>query len=543
MLAEARPIRTRLALSIALGACAIGAGIGLLSTSGYLISKAALAPPVLSLGVAIAGVRFFGISRGVFRYFERLVSHDAAFRFLARLRVAFYERIEPLVPSGLGTTKSGDLLSRFVSDVDSLQFLFLRALAPPLVALAAAVVAVAVAVAVLPSAGLVLAVGLLGGGIVASLITAFASAASARREAPARAELANEIVDLLTASPELVAFGRVEHQLARVEQTEKRVNDLGAWNARIASLGEAVVTLAAGLTLVATLAIAAPAVRDGTLAGVWLGMLALLVLASFEGVRALPLAAQHLSTSAKAAERLYELVDRAPPVADPERSRSLPAAALLSLEGARLRYDERGPWVLDGVDLTLEPGKKIALTGPSGAGKTTIASVLVRFRDLDGGRATLDGHDLRDYAQDDLRRLVALAGQDAHLFSTTIRENVRFARPEASDEEIARALARAGAWEWVDSLPEGLDTYVGERGDQVSGGQRQRIALARAFLSGARLLILDEPIAHLDRRTAEAVMDDLLRAAGDAGLLVITHDPLALERFDRVLRLENGRIV
>jgi ABC-type multidrug transport system fused ATPase/permease subunit len=199
--------------------------------------------------------------------------------------------------------------------------------------------------------------------------------------------------------------------------------------------------------------------------------------------------------------------------------------------------------VLDGVDLTLEPGKKIALTGPSGAGKTTIASVLVRFRDLDGGRATLDGHDLRDYAQDDLRRLVALAGQDAHLFSTTIRENVRFARPEASDEEIARALAHAGAWEWVDSLPEGLDTYVGERGDQVSGGQRQRIALARAFLSGARLLILDEPIAHLDRRTAEVVMDDLFRAAGDAGLLVITHDPLALERFDRVLRLENGRIV
>jgi ABC-type transport system involved in cytochrome bd biosynthesis fused ATPase/permease subunit len=272
-------------------------------------------------------------------------------------------------------------------------------------------------------------------------------------------------------------------------------------------------------------------------------MLALLALSSFEAVRPLPVAAQQSGAVASAAERLYELSDRPAPVHEPLRPLPLPETGVLRLEQARFRYDERGPWVLDGASLELGPGRRLALVGKSGAGKTTIANILVRFLELDGGRATLDGHDLRDYAQDDVRRLVALADQDAHLFSTTIRENVRFARPGASDEEIATALRRAGIWEWISSLPAGLDTYVGETGDQVSGGQRRRIALARAFLSGARLLILDEPTAHLDRATAEAVMNDLFSASGDAGLLVITHDEVALERFDQVLRLENGRII
>jgi ABC-type multidrug transport system fused ATPase/permease subunit len=184
----------------------------------------------------------------------------------------------------------------------------------------------------------------------------------------------------------------------------------------------------------------------------------------------------------------------------------------------------------------------VALVGPSGAGKTTLASVLVRFRDLDEGRVTLDGRKLREYAQDDVRRAVALAGQEAHLFATTIRENVKLAKPAASDAEIEAALRRARVWDWVASLPEGLDTEVGEEGARVSGGQRQRLALARAFLSGARLLVLDEPTAHLDGQTAGAVLDDLLDAAGAAGVLLITHSPLRLERFDEVLRLTDGRI-
>jgi ATP-binding cassette, subfamily C, bacterial CydC len=215
---------------------------------------------------------------------------------------------------------------------------------------------------------------------------------------------------------------------------------------------------------------------------------------------------------------------------------------VLRLERVRLRYAPAGPWVLDGAELELRPGIRIALLGGSGAGKTTLASLLVRFRDPDTGRVTLDGNDLRAYAQDDVRRAVALAGQEAHLFATTIRENVRLARPGATDAELEAALRRAGAWSWIASLPEGLDTDVGERGRLVSGGQRQRIALARAFLCGARLLVLDEPTAHLDPPTAVAILDDLLEAAGDTGILLITHSQLRLDRFDQVLRLERGLI-
>ncbi len=543
MLAEARPLRRRLALSILLGACSIAAGIGLMATAGYLISKSALEPPILSLGVAIGLVQLFGVSRAAFRYLERLVAHDAAFRFLGRLRVAFFERLEPLVPGGLGSARTGDLLSRFVSDVETMQFLFLRALAPPLVALLACASAVAAAAIVLPVVAAVLGAGLAAAALVAATATRRATRASARHEAPLRAELTSEIVEALAAGPELVAFGRVDWELERIDEVDRGLGRLAGRHGRIAAMGDALVLLASGLTLAAVLAVAISAVAGGRLGGVWLGMLALLALSSFEAVRPLPIAAQQAGAVASAAERLAELTDRPAPVSEPISPLPIPATGVIRLEDARLRYAPHLPWVLDGASLELEPGRRVALVGESGAGKTTIANVLVRFLELDEGRATLDGHDLGEYASDEVRGLVALADQDAHLFSTTIRENIRFARSGASDDAIAAALRRAGVWGWVSSLPSGLDTYVGETGDQVSGGQRRRIALARAFLSGAPLLILDEPTAHLDRATAEGILDDLFSGADDTGLLVITHDPLMLGRFDEVLRLENGRIV
>jgi ATP-binding cassette subfamily C protein CydC len=544
MLAEARPLRARLALSILLGACAIEAGVGLMATAGYLISKSALKPEILSLGVAIGLVQFFGVSRAAFRYAERLISHDAAFRFLGRLRVLFFERLEPLVPGGLGTARTGDLLSRFVGDIEQVQFLFLRALAPTLVAVIACLGAVGAAAFVLPFAALALTIGLACGGLISAAATSLAVRATGRREVPLRAELTSETVEALSAVPELVAFGRTGRELDRIDATDRSLAQLARRHRRISGLGEALVLLATGFTLVAVLAVATSAIRSGALGGVWLGMLALLAVSSFEAVRPLPVAAQQAREVGSASERLFELTDRTAPVKDPVFP-LVPeiVAAPLRLEQARFRYDERAPWVLDGASLELEPGERLALVGESGVGKTTIANILIRFLELEGGRATLNGHDLCDYAQDEVRGLIALAGQDAHLFSTTIRENVRFARPGSSDEEIAAALERAGVWDWVSSLPAGLDTHVGELGDRVSGGQRRRIALARAFLSGAPLLVLDEPTAHLDRSTAEAIMDDLLSERGREGLLVITHDDIGLERFDRVLRLENGRIV
>jgi thiol reductant ABC exporter CydC subunit len=542
MLTEARPLRSRLILSLLLGACSIGAGIGLMATSGYLISKAALRPEILSLGVAIGLVQFFGVSRAGFRYAERLISHDAAFRLLGRLRVSFFERLEPLVPGGLGSARTGDLLSRFVGDVEQVQFLFLRALAPSLVAVLACLGAVLAAALVLPVAALVLGAGLACGALVAAAATDLAIRTTSHLEAPLRAELTSETVEALSEIPELVAYGRIEWALDRIDEHDQSLGRLALRHRRIAASGEALALLAQGLTLVAVLAVATSAISNGALGGVWLGMLALLALSSFEAVRPLPVAAQQVRVVSSAAERLFEITDRPVPVRDPEHPATPAEPGPLRLEEGRFRYHENGPWVLDGASLELEPNRRIALIGESGAGKTTIANILIRFLELDYGRVSLNGRDLCDYAQDDVRALVALAGQEAHLFSTTIRGNVRFARPGSSDEEIAAALERAGAWDWVSSLPAGLDTHVGELGDRVSGGQRRRIALARAFLSGAPLLVLDEPTAHLDRTTAEQIMNDLLSERGEEGLLVITHDEIGLERFDRVLRLENGRI-
>ena len=538
----AAPLRRRFALALLLATLALAAGAGLMASSGYLISRAALRPEILSLTVVIVGVRFFALARAALRYLERLVSHDAAFRFLARVRVDLFRRLEPLVPGGLPGTRPGELLSGFVADVDALQHLLVRVVAPPLAALAVGAAATLTAALLVPEAGLAVAVALVLGAVVVPLAVARLARAAGRRRPLARAELADGTVELLAGLPELVAYGAAEERLARLEEADRRLHRAQVREALAAGMGDGMVTALGGLAVAAVLAAAVPAVGGGRLDGVLLGMLALLVLATFDGVRALPLAAQHLAGTGAAAGRLFAITDREPPVRDPAEPRPPAGHGLLRLEGARLRHGD-GPWLLDGADLELAPGRRVALVGPSGAGKTSLAHALVRFRDLDGGRATLDGHDLREYAQDDVRRVVALCGQDAHLFATTIRENVRLARPEAADEDVLAALRRAGAGDWLDSLPEGLDTFVGEEGSLVSGGQRQRIALARALLSGARILILDEPTAHLDEETATAVLDDLLAASGETGLLLITHSPLLLDRFDEVLALERGRLV
>ena len=538
----ARPLARRFGLAASLGAIAIGASVALMGTSGYLISRAALRPPILSLEVTIVAVRCFGISRGVARYGERLISHDATLRLLARLRVTFYDRLEPLVPAGLPNSRAGDLLSGFVADIDALQNVFLRGIGPVLTGLMVSIGAIAVTALFLPAAALWLAVGLFLGAFVLPAAVSALARTFGRRQAPARGELATEVIELLSAGRELVAFEREGAQLGRVAGADERLRRISVSGALAAGLGEGGVALLTGATALAVLVAALAATKGGALRGVMVAALVLLATAAFEAVRPLPESAHELAAAGGAAERLFELTDREPPVRDPENPAPAPTGDVLRFEGVRARYAETGPWVLDGIDLTLAAGRRLALLGPSGAGKSTLASLAVRFRDPDEGRVTLDGQDLRAYLQDDVRAAVALGGQDAHLFSSTIRENLRLARPSASDEELAAALRRAQVWDWVSSLDDGLDTEVGELGVAVSGGQRQRIALARAHLSGARLLVLDEPTAHLDPESAEAIIGDILAAPPELGILVITHSALGLERFDEVLRLEGGRI-
>jgi thiol reductant ABC exporter CydC subunit len=526
-----------------MGAIAVGAGIGLLATSGYLISRAALGPPILTLTAAIVAVRSFAIGRSVSRYAERLLSHDVALRVLAGVRRRVYDRLVPLVPGGIPSMREGDVLSRAVGDVESMQDLYVRSLGPPVVAVAVCAGAAAVAWAMLPAAGLALALLLAACGLALPLIAAAAGRRAARRQAPARAALTAEVLETLRLAPDLAVYGLEDRRIARVREADARLARTSRSDAAAGAVSAGLVAALSGLGAALVLAVATPAVSGGELDGVLLAALALLAIASVEALAPLPAAARSLSATATAARRIEEITERPPPARDPERPLTVPARPAVALEGARLRYAPGGPWVLDGVDLRLDPGRHVAVVGASGSGKTTIANVLVRFRDLDAGRATLDGDDLARYAQDDVRRAVRLCAQDAHLFAATLRDNVRIGRADAGDAEVVAALASAGLGGWLRSLPAGLDTQVGEGGALVSGGERGRVALARALVSRAPVLVLDEPAAHLDPSSTRAFVDDLLAVAGGASLLLITHSPIGLERFDEVLLLEGGRIV
>lgn len=528
----------RVALSAGVSALAVGFGVALITTAGYLISRAAEQPPILSLTMTIVAVRFFALARPLARYLERLVSHDDALRALGRIRARFYERIEPLAPAQLEGFRRGELLGRMVGDVDSLQGLYLRGLVSPLAALIVGAACVGVTAAVLPAAAAILAVGLLLASLIVSVLAAAVSRAAGRRQAPARAELTAELVELLRGAPELVVYGREEETLARIRSRSRELARLGRRDALAAGLANALSILIAGLTVAGVLAVAVSAHDADTLDRVLVATLALLALASFESVAPLQEAARELSSTLTAGRRVLELVDREPAVQD--RAEPLPppsAPVTVALEHVTARYAPGEPPALAGFDLRLDPGRRIALVGSSGAGKTTVINLLLRFLDPERGRVTLSGRDVRELRQRDVRGTFALAGQNAYVFTSTIRANLSLARPSATDDDLWDVLRRARLADWVSSLPDGLETQVGEEGTQLSGGQRQRLTFARALLSEAPVLLLDEPTAHLDPETAEALVRDVFAAAGGSSVLLITHRPEGLELADEVVSL------
>jgi thiol reductant ABC exporter CydC subunit len=530
--------RSRVAAVVALGSLTVIFGVGLMATAGYLISRAAERPAVLSLTVAIVGVRFFGLARPLVRYVERLTSHDVALRALERARLRVYERLERLAPTQLGTERRGDLLTRLVSDVDALQNLHLRGIAPPLVALFAGTAAVGAAAAFQPEAALVLGAGLLVGGVAVPLAAVALARRASRRRADARGDLTSELVETLAGSAELVAFGCEDERLRRLRSADRRLVRISRRSALADGTGDGLRLLVTGATVVGVLAVAVSAHTGGDLNRVLIALLALLALASFEAVQPLPEALRELGVTLAAGKRVLELTDREPAIVDPKQPLPSPIPPFtLALENVRVRYAPRERPALNGFSMRLEPGRRVVLLGRSGAGKSTVVNVLLRFVDPERGYFTIAGEDARHYRQGDVRRLIAVAGQDAHLFSASIRDNVRLGGPEATDAELEQALRSARIWDWIQSLPDGLDTLVGEEGRELSGGQFQRIVLARALLVGAPVLVLDEPTAHLDSPTAEALIADIFSAAGDRSVLLITHRGEGLDLADELLVL------
>ncbi|MDG9718565.1 thiol reductant ABC exporter subunit CydD [Streptomyces sp. DH24] len=535
--------RGRLGLALVLGSLALGSAVGLMATSGWLISRASQQPPVLYLMVAVTATRTFGIGRAVFRYGERLVSHDAVLRMLADTRVAVYQRLERLAPAGLRRTRRGDLLSRLVTDVDALQDYWLRWLLPAGAALLVSAGSVAFTAWLLPEAGAALAAGLLAAGAGVPLVTGAVARRAERRLAPARGVLATRVTDLLTGTAELAVAGALPARTAEARRADGTLTRIASRAATATALGDGLTALISGLTVATTALLGAQAVADGRLGGVVMAVVVLTPLAAFEAVLGMPLAVQYRQRVHRSAERVYEVLDAPAPVREPARPHPAPDAPFtLVVRNLAARHAGQDRDALAGLDLTLDEGRRVAVVGPSGSGKTTLAQVLLRFLDADQGSYTLAGVDARTLDGDDVRRLVGLCAQDAHLFDSSVRENLLLARKDADEGELRDALARARLLQWADSLPDGLDTLVGEHGARLSGGQRQRLALARALLADFPVLVLDEPAEHLDLPTADALTADLLAATEGRTTVLITHRLAGLEDVDEVIVLDEGRV-
>lgn len=514
-----RGVRARLALAVVAGVLASGSAIGLLATSAWLITTAAAQPPVLILLVAIVAVRAFGVGRGFFRYVERLAAHDAAYRVLGATRSRVTGRLEELAPAGLGSVRSGDLLARLLLDVDAVLDLWLRVVLPVLVASVTAIATVGLLVVLLPAAGAAVAVAV----GIACMVVPWVTARSARRAEEAiagdRGEVAASATETLLTAADVVAFGATDAVLASFEAADARLAAAERRSAWSAGLGSALLVLCVGGASVAGLVLGSRADISGPVFAV----LVLTPLALADALGGIPATAQIAIRVKASLMRVQELLNAPAPVLEPVAPSELPVGRDLVISHLNAGYDNKP--VLRDVRLAVAAGSRVVVTGPSGSGKSTLAAVLLRFLEPTTGEVSLGGVDLTALAGDEVRSVIGLLTQESHVFDTSIRENLLLAKPGASDLKLWRALYQARLGEFVDSLPEGLDTMVGEHGARLSGGERQRLAFARLMLADHDVLVLDEPTEHLDEETGRKLLHDLFAAAGRRTVVLLTHRP------------------
>lgn len=531
------------ALSVLLSTLTIGSSVALIGTSAWLISTAGLHPSVADLGVSVVGVRFFGISRGVFRYLERLVSHNVTFRLLARLRVWFYEKLEPLAPARLMEYKSGDLLARVIGDVETLENFYVRVIAPSLTAILIGLGVAVFFASFYPPIALVLIGFFLALGLILPLLAQIVSRAPGQRLITQRADIQSQLVDGIQGLADLLAFGRGKDRLHQIAAAGETYGSTQKQMARISGIHSALGTLLTNLGLWLVLFLVIPQVTAGNIKGVMLGTFALMTLAAFEAVTPLPLAAQLWNASRAAAKRLFEVVDAEPAVKENRKERIEISSSVIQFSNVSFAYPTQSIPALQDITLALPEGKSIAVVGPSGAGKSTLANLLLRFWDYEAGEIALGGASLKTLDQDEVRKRIALVSQNSYFFNTTIRENLRLARRGVTQAEMESAACAAQIHDFIVNLSNGYDTLIGEQGLRLSGGERQRLAIARALLKDAPILIIDEPTANLDPQTEKQVLETLFEIMRSKTSLLITHRLIGLEHVDEILVMDGSRIV
>jgi len=536
-------------LGILLGLVAVSSAAGLLSLAGWFLTAAAIAglsaagPWHFNFFLPSIGVRLFAFSRTLARYGERVVNHDTTFRILESLRVWFYRQIEPLAPACLARYRSGDILNRLVEDIDTLDNLFVRVLSPSAAALA-------VSVLLFVFLGLfdpVIAAAALAFLAIAGVIVPFTAvsfgAQTGRRLGRQSARLRVRIVEALQGMPELLVYGAQARQLESIRQDSEAHMASQRRMSHITGLTSASITLISGLAVTCVLYLGLDRIDLAAgYGGAKLALVTLAVMASYEAVWPLPTAFQFLGRTRESGQRLMEIVMSEAAVQFPEQSEAQPERHGLSFENVRFRYDENAPLVLDSLSFQVAAGSRAAVLGATGSGKTTLVNLLARFWQPTSGRICIDGVDISTLSAADLRRHVAVVSQQAHIFSTSLRDNLRMARPDATKSDLREALAAAQLLTFVDSLPDGLDTWVGEAGKKLSGGQARRLAVARAFVQNAPIWVLDEPTEGLDRVTERQLMQAIIERTTGKTVVLITHRMVDIHRMDEAILIDNGRI-
>jgi thiol reductant ABC exporter CydC subunit len=547
-----RPYWTIMAGAAFCGALTIGANVSLLGASAVLISSAALAPPILQIYTLIVGVRFFGISRAFWRYVERYVTHDVTFRILKKLRVWFYRKIEPLAPANLLTHGSGRLFKQIVGDIETLQFFYLRVLVAPFIATVVLIGCGIFMFFFCPAAVWLLAILFFLGGVAVPLWVRRITRGMAAAQADRWENFHTQVVDLVMGLGELQVYGAVPEKREEIRAGLRAINAGQKKLFALDNLTTCLIQYFSHVALLGGIFFSVPLVAEGRLEGVFLTMCGLIMLAAFEAVQPLPLALAKLDEGLTAASRLFALAGDSPeteagepvPAEEPEAAAGRCAAPPeLVFDNVDFSYGAAEQFALHKVSFRLPPGAKVALAGPNGSGKSTIINLLLKFWPYNAGSLRVDGRELRDWPEDQVRDMLGVLNQDPYIFHTTIRENILLARPEASAEEIEQACRQAQLHDFVSSLPEGYETLVGESGFKLSGGQRQRLALARIYLKDSPVLILDEVEQGLDTLTGQEVWQSLRAWARDKTVITITHHLRDLAEMDEILVMLDGQIV